>query len=132
MTARDIQSHLKEEVSPELIFDSYRWCNEDVWEWQNRALEPFNTIVNFNAIMIKARNHGKVVNKAVYTAIGVNIEGKEEVLGLWISGNEGAKFWPGIMVELKNRGVKDILIACIDGLVGLPEAINAIFSKTRI
>lgn len=136
MTTRDIQGHLKEiygvEVSPELISTVTDAVIEDVREWQNRALEPFYAILYFDAIMIKARNDGRVVNKAVYTAIGVNIEGKKEVLGLWISGNEGAKFWSGIMVELKNRGLRDILIACIDGLVGLPEAINAVFPETRI
>lgn len=136
MTTRDIQDHLGDiygvEVSPEFISKVTDAVIEEVREWQNRPLDPFYAIVYFDAIVIKARSDGRVINKAVYTAIGVNNEGKKEALGLWISENEGAKFWAGIMAELKNRGVRDILIACIDGLTGLPEAINAIFPDTRI
>jgi putative transposase len=136
MTTRDIQAHLKDiygvEISPEFISTVTDAVIDDVREWQNRPLDPFYAIVYFDAIVIKARNDGRVTNKAVYTAIGVNTQGKKETLGLWISENEGAKFWTGIMTELRNRGVNDILIACIDGLKGLPEAINALFPDTRI
>jgi putative transposase len=136
MTTRDIQEHLKDiygvEVSPELISTVTDAVIEDVREWQNRPLDPFYAIVYFDAIVVKARQDGRVINKAVYTAIGVNKEGKKEALGLWISENEGAKFWAGIITELRNRGINDILIACIDGLKGLPDAIHALFPDTRI
>ena len=136
MTVRDIQGHLKDiygvDVSPELITTVTDAVIEDVRDWQNRPLDRFYTIVYFDAIVIKARQDGKVINKAVYTALGLNVEGKKEALGLWISENEGAKFWAGIVTELANRGVKDILIACIDGLKGLPEAIQSVFPNTRI
>ena len=136
MTTRDIQEHLKEiygvEVSPEFISKVTDEVIEDVKEWQNRPLDPFYAIVYFDAIVMKSRQDGRVINKSVYTAIGVNGEGKKDPLGLWISENEGAKFWAGIMTELKNRGVNDILIACIDGLKGLPDAIQTLFPNTRI
>jgi putative transposase len=136
MTTRDIQEHLKEiygvEVSPDFISRVTDEVIEDVKEWQNRPLDPFYAIVYFDAIVMKSRQDGRVINKAVYTAIGVNVEGKKDPLGLWISENEGAKFWAGIMTELKNRGVNDILIACIDGLKGFPDAIHALFPNTRI
>jgi len=92
----------------------------------------YTHVANCNKLAVKGRSEARVVNKAVYTAIGVNNQGKKEALGLWISENEGAKFWAGIMTELKNRGVSDILIACIDGLKGLPEAVNSLFPQTRI
>jgi putative transposase len=136
MTIRDIRDHLKDiygvEVSPEFISKVTDAVIEDVKEWQNRPLDPFYAIVYFDALVTKSRQDGRVSNKAVYTAIGVNVEGKKDPLGLWISENEGAKFWAGIMTELKNRGVNDILIACIDGLKGLPDAIQTIFPNTRI
>ena len=136
MTVRDIQDHLKDiygvDVSPELISAATDAVIDDVKEWQNRPLDRFYAIAYFDAIIIKARQDGRIINKAVYTAIGVNGEGKKEALGLWISENEGAKFWAGVVTELANRGVKDILIACIDGLKGLPEAIQSIFPDTRI
>lgn len=136
MTTRDIQGHLKDiygvEVSPEFISTVTDAVIEDVKEWQSRPLDPFYAIVYFDAIVVKARNDGRVANKAVYTAIGVNLQGKKEALGLWISENEGARFWAGIMTELKNRGLTDFLIACIDGLKGLPEAINALFPGSKI
>lgn len=136
MTTRDIQGHLQEiygvEVSAEFISTVTDEIIEEVKEWQSRPLESFYAVVYFDAIVIKARDEGRVVNKAVYTAIGVKNTGIKEVLGLWIGENEGAKFWAGIMSELRNRGVQDILIACIDGLKGLPEAIAAVFPQTRI
>lgn len=136
MTTRDIQGHLKDiygvDISPEFISTVTDAVIEDVREWQNRPLDPFYAIVYFDAIVIKARSEGRVVNKAVYTAMGIQENGQKEALGLWISESEGAKFWAGIMAELKNRGVQDILIACMDGLKGLPEAVNSLFPQTRI
>ena len=95
--------------------------------WQNRPLEPIYPIVYLDALYVKMRHEGRVENRAVYVAIGVNLEGRKEVLGLWTSGNEGAKFWLGVLTEMKNRGVKDMLIACVDGLKGFPQAIEAVF-----
>jgi transposase-like protein len=136
MTTRDIQGHLEEiygvEVSPDLVSKVTNEIIKDVQEWQARPLDPIYPIVYFDAIVVKGRTDGRVSNKSVYTAIGINLEGKKEVLGLWISETEGAKFWLGIISEIKNRGVEDIFIACIDGLKGFPEAINAVFPQTRI
>ena len=136
MTVRDIQQHLKEmygvDVSGELISQVTNEVMDDVREWQSRPLDSLYPIVFLDALVIKGRFEGKVANRSVYTAIGVNLEGKKEVLGLWIAETEGAKFWLGVMNELKNRGLKDILIACIDGLKGFPEAINATYPETRI
>lgn len=136
MTTRDIQSHLKGiygvEVSPDLISDVTNSIIDDVREWQNRPLNNIYPVVFLDAIVVKGRTDGKVINKSVYTAIGINMDGNKEVLGLWISETEGAKFWLGIITELSNRGVKDILIACIDGLKGFPEAINSVYPQTKI
>jgi len=136
MTTRDIQNHLKEiydvDVSPELISQVTNEIITEVKEWQNRPIDTIYPIVFFDAIVVKGRTEGKAVNKSVYLAIGINLEGKKEVLGLWISENEGAKFWMNIISELSNRGLKDILIACVDGLKGFPEAINSIFPGTKI
>lgn len=136
MTTRDIQGHLMDiygvEVSPDLISDVTNSIIDDVREWQNRPLDNVYPVVFLDAIVVKGRTDGKVINKSVYTAIGINMQGNKEVLGLWISESEGAKFWLGIITELSNRGIKDILIACIDGLKGFPEAINSIFPQTRI
>jgi transposase-like protein len=136
MTTRDIQGHLEEiygiEVSPDLVSKVTNEILKDVQEWQARPLDPIYPIIYFDAIVVKGRTDGRVSNKSVYTAIGINLEGKKEVLGLWISETEGAKFWLGIINEIKNRGVEDIFIACIDGLKGFPEAINAVFPQTRI
>ena len=85
-----------------------------------------------DALRVKSREDGKSVNKSVYVALGVNFEGKKEVLGLWIAQNEGAKFWMGVLTEMKNRGVHDILIACMDGLTGFPEAVRSVYPDTRV
>lgn len=136
MTTRDIQGHLFDiygvDVSPDLISNVTDEVIKDAKEWQARPLDPFYAIVYLDAIVIKARNDGKVINRAVYTAIGINIEGKKEVLGLWLGENEGSKFWLSVITEIKNRGVKDILVACMDGLKGFPEAMNTVFPETRI
>jgi putative transposase len=105
---------------------------DDVRAWQSRPLDPVYPIVYFDCIVVKSRQDGRVSNKAVYLALAINMEGRKELLGLWISQNEGAKFWLGIMTELQNRGVQDILIAAVDGLVGFPEAIGAVFPKTEV
>ena len=136
MTTRDIQKYLHEiynvEVSPELISNVTDAIMDDVKEWRIRPIDAIYPIVFFDALVVKGRTDGRVCNKSVYTAIGINMEGSKEVLGLWIADTEGAKFWMSIITELKNRGLEDILIACIDGLKGLPEAINSIYTKTRI
>jgi transposase-like protein len=136
MTDRKIKDHLEEiynvEVSPDLISRVTNAVLEEVREWQNRPLEKSYAIVYLDALRIKGREDGKSCIKSVYTALGVNFEGQKEVLGLWIAENEGAKFWMGVLTELKNRGVQDILIACMDGLSGFPEAVRAIYPDTRI
>ena len=130
MSQRDIQAHLKEiygvEVSAELISKITDTVIEEVRQWQQRPLDKLYTIVYLDALIVNSREKGVVEKKAVYIALGINIEGKKEVLGLWIAENEGARFWTGILNELKNRGIEDILIACIDGLSGFQEAINTV------
>lgn len=136
MTTRDIQGHLQEiygiDVSPALISQVTDAISEEVVLWQNRPLDEVYPIVYLDAVRIKVRHDSRVINKAVYLAIGVNIDGIKEVLGMWTAENEGAKFWLQVVTELRNRGVKDILIACVDGLKGFPEAIESIFPKTQI
>jgi putative transposase len=136
MTTRDIQSHLQEmygvEVSPTLVSDVTDAVWEEVKTWQSRPLDPIYGIVYLNALFVKMRHEGRVDNRAVYAAIGVNLEGRKDVLGLWTSASEGAKFWLGVLTELKNRGVKDILIACVDGLKGFPQAIESVYPQARV
>jgi putative transposase len=136
MSLSEIQGHLKEiygvEVSPTLISNVTDAVIEDVREWQNRPLDPVYPVMFFDAIMVKSRENGKTENKAVYLALGINMEGRKELLGLWIADTEGAKFWLNVITEIKNRGVNDILIACVDGLKGFPEAISAVFPRSEI
>jgi len=136
LTTREIQSHLEEiygvEVSPTLISIVTEAVAEEVKAWQNRPLDALYPIVYMDAIRVKARGNGHVVNKAVYLAIGINLDGAKEVLGMWASENEGAKFWLQVVTELKNRGVQDIFIACVDGLKGFPEAIETVFPDTQV
>jgi putative transposase len=136
MSTRDIEGHLKEmygvEVSPGLISQVTEAVHEDVKIWQNRTLEPIYGIVYLDALYVRMRHEGRVENRAVYVALGVNLEGKKEVLGLWSSANEGAKFWLSVLTELKNRGVKDMLIVCVDGLKGFPQAIEAVFPQAEV
>ncbi len=136
MTLRDIQSHLQEmyavEVSAELISQVTDSVFEEVREWRARPLESIYPIVYLDALRINSREGGKSQNKALYLALGVSLEGMKEVLGFYLAETEGAKFWMGVLSDLKNRGVQDIFIACVDGLVGFPEAIRAVFPETRI
>ncbi len=136
MTTRDIQGHLKElygvEVSPTLVSQVTDAITEEITLWQNRPLEEVYPIMYLDAVRVKVRHNGSVINKAVYLAIGVTMEGHKDVLGMWIAETEGAKFWLQVVTELKNRGVKDIFIACVDGLKGFPEAIEAVFPKTQV
>ena len=136
MTTRDIQGHLEEiygvDVSPTLISQVTDAISEEVKFWQNRPLDEVYPIVYLDAVRIKVRHDSRVINKAVYLGIGVNIHGIKEVLGMWTAENEGAKFWLQIVTELKNRGVKEIFIACVDGLKGFPEAIESVFPQTQI
>ncbi|MFC1726844.1 IS256 family transposase [candidate division KSB1 bacterium] len=136
MTVRDIQDHLEDiynvEVSPELISTVTHGVLETVREWQNRPLDELYPIVFFDALRLKVRDDGRIVNKAIYLAIGIDLEGQKDILGLWIEKNEGAKFWLNIFTELKNRGMKDVLIACVDGLKGLPEAIETVYPDTEV
>ena len=135
MTVREIQSHLEEiygaEVSPSLISSVTDAVAEEVKTWQSRPLDPIYPIVYLDCIHVKIRE-GAVRVKAVYLAIGVTMTGEKEVLGLWLSQTEGAKFWLQVVTELRNRGVQDIFIACVDGLKGFPEAIEAVFPKATV
>jgi putative transposase len=136
MTVREIQAHLKElyavQVSPDLISRVTDAVIEEVRGWQNRPLESVYPLVIFDALRVKIRDEGMVKNKAVYLALGMNVDGIKQVLGLWIEQTEGAKFWLRVMTELKNRGVTDILIAAVDGLKGFPEAITSVFPKAQV
>ncbi|HVZ89204.1 MAG TPA: IS256 family transposase [Polyangia bacterium] len=136
MTVREIQGHLKElygtEVSPDLISRVTDAVLEEVKAWQSRPLDAVWPIVYLDALVVKIRDQGTVTNKSAYLAVGVNVQGTKEVLGLWLESNEGAKFWLKIMTELKNRGVADMLLVCCDGLKGFPEAIEAAFPRSTI
>jgi len=136
MTVRDIQGHLHDmygvNVSPGLISEVTDSIQEEVKAWQDRPLEALYPIVYLDALMVKMRQDGKVDNRAVYTAIGINMEGEKSVLGLWVSGNEGAKYWMSVLMNLKNRGMKDAFVICTDGLKGFPEAIEAVFPSTLV
>lgn len=136
MTIREIQGHLEElyatKVSSELISKVTDGILEEVTAWQNRALDNVYSIMYLDYIYVKARDNHVIINKAVYLSIGVNVEGKKELLGIWIGKNEGSKFWMQVVTELKNRGVEQIYVACVDGLKGFPEAINSIFPKTIV
>ena len=105
---------------------------EDVVAWQNRPLDAVYPIVYLDAIHLKLRNSGRVETRAVYLALGITLDGNKDLLGLWVGESEGAKFWLNILTELQSRGVRDILIACIDGLKGFPEAIESVFPQTQV
>lgn len=134
MTMRDIQSFLREkydvDVSPEFISTVCESISAGVTEWRSRSLSAIWPVVYVDALFIKVRDNGKVVSKALYVVIGVNLQGRKELLGLWLGLSEGAKFYLQIFTELKERGVEDILILCADGLKGLPEAVASSFHQT--
>jgi putative transposase len=136
MTTREIEGHLLEiygvEVSPALVSQVTDAVCADVQVWQNRALEEVYPIVYFDAIWSKVRDNGPVVKVAVYLALGITMAGQKEVLGMWAANTEGAKFWLHVLTELKNRGVRDIFIGCVDGLKGFPEAMQAVFPATQV
>src|ERR1700674_742919 len=102
---------------------------DEVRQWQNRPLDSVYPIVYVDCLVVKVRENQRVINKAIYLALGVDMEGQKELLGMWIAQTEGAKFWLSVFTELQNRGVKDIFIACVDGLTGLPEAIEAVYPR---
>lgn len=136
MSTRDIQAQLEEiydvDVSATLISQVTNEVISEVKTWQSRSLDPIYPIVYLDALVIKVQQDNHVINKAFYLALGVNLEGEKELLGIWVSQNEGAKFWLGILTELNERGVKDIFIACIDGLSGFSEAIRSVYPQTQI
>ena len=136
MTTREIVTTFKEmygaDVSATLISKVTDAVIEQVVEWQSRPLDAIYPIVYLDCIVVKIRQDKQVINKAIYLALGVNKEGHKELLGMWLAENEGAKFWLNVLTELQNRGVKDILIACVDGLKGFPDAINTAFPDTHI
>jgi putative transposase len=136
MTVRDIQSALQDlygvEVSAGLISNVTEAIEEERKLWQNRTLDAVYPIMYLDAIVVKVRFEGRVINKAIHLALGVNLSGQKELLGMWMTQNESSKFWLSVLTELQNRGVKDIFIACVDGLTGFPEAIETVFPKTQI
>jgi len=136
MTTREIQGHLEEmyqvEVSPSLISEVTDGVMEEARAWQNRPLEPFYGVVFLDALYVKMRHEGRVENRAVYVALGINLEGRKDVLGLWTSATEGAKFWLNVLTELRNRGVRDIYLVCVDGLKGFPQAIESLYPKAQV
>jgi putative transposase len=136
MTVREIQAHLEEiyqvEISPTLISQVTDAVIDEVRAWQTRPLERLYPIIYLDCIMVKIRGGAHILNKAIYLVIGVNLEGIKEVLGIWVAQTEGAKFWLGVVTELRNRGVEDIFIACVDGVKGLPEAIETVFPHTEV
>ena len=136
LTTREIEGHLLEiygvEVSPGLVSQVTDAVCADVAAWQNRPLEEVYPIVYFDALWGKVRENGQVVKMAVYLALGITVAGNKEVLGMWAANSEGAKFWLHVLTELKNRGVRDIFIGCVDGLKGFPKAMEAVFPATQV
>ena len=136
LSTKAIQENLKDiynvEVSPELISRVTDEVKGLVEEWRSRPVEPFYPVIFFDALRVNIRDEGHISKKAVYLALAIRIDGQKELLGMWIEQNEGAKFWMGILNELNNRGLEDVLIAAVDGLTGFPDAINAVFPKTEV
>ncbi len=136
MTTRDIQAQLEDlygvEISPSFISTVTDAIMPEVKAWQNRPLEPLYPVVFLDAIRIKSRSDGLVQNMAVYLALGINVDGLKEVLGMWIAKTEGAKFWLSVLTDLKNRGLQDIFIATVDGLRGFPDAIETVYPQTKV
>ena len=136
MTTRDIAATFKEmydaDVSHTLISRVTDAVIDEVIAWQNRPLDSVYPVVYLDCITVKVHQDKRVINKSVYLALGINTEGHKELLGMWLSETEGAKFWLGILTELQNRGIQDIFIAAVDGLTGFPEAIETVYPKTRV
>ena len=136
MSTRDISAHLEEvygvEVGRDLISKVTDAVMEDARAWQTRPLDDLYPVVFLDALVLKIRDGGSVIRKACYLALAINLDGDREVLGMWFQDTEGAKFWMQILSELKQRGVQDILICCVDGLKGFPEAIEAVFPLTTV
>jgi putative transposase len=136
MTTRDIQDQLKDmygvEVSATLISQVTDAVIDEVKTWQCRALSAVYPLMWFDAIVIKVRENGRVINKAIHLVLALNLKGEKELLGMWITQNEGAKFWMNVLTDLKNRGVQDLFVACVDGLTGFPEAIAATYPQALV
>ena len=136
MTTREIQGHLEEiygvEVSPALVSQITDAVLEEVRGWQSRPLESLYPVLYLDALYVRMRHEGRVENRAVYVVMGMTVEGQKEVLGLWTSAQEGARYWLGVLTELKNRGLMDVLIACVDGLKGFPEAIQTVYPQAQV
>ena len=136
MSYQDIASHLKEmydfDVSPGTISAVTNKLIPVLTEWRSRPLEAIYPIVFMDGMYFKARENGKVITKVIYNILGINQEGRKDILGFYVSESEGANFWLGVLNDLKQRGVQDVLIACVDGLTGFPEAIKGVFPRTEI
>jgi putative transposase len=136
MSTRDIEATLKDlygvQVSAGLVSQVTQAVEADLVAWQNRPLNPIYPIVYLDALVLKIRHEGRVINKAIHLALGVNLSGQKELLGIWMTQNESSKFWLTVLTELKNRGVEDIFIACCDGLTGFPDAIETVFPRTQV
>jgi putative transposase len=136
MTTRDITGHLKEvygaEISPALVSKVTDVVAEEITSWQNRPVDSVYPILYIDALMVKVRDGGAVNNKAAHLVIGVDVDGIKNVLGLWIQDAEGSKFWLNVLTQLKNRGLRDALIVCCDGLTGLPESINTVWPQATV
>jgi len=136
MTTRDIQETIEDlygaNISHAAISNITDSVINDVVEWQNRPLDKLYPILYLDCISVKIHQDNRVMNKSIYIALGINLDGRKEVLGLWVSENEGSKFWLSVLTELQNRGLKDCYIACVDGLKGFPDAIKTVFPKTKI
>lgn len=136
LSVEDIQCQLQElyevDISSSLISTVTASVLDDVKAWQSRVLDSMYPILYLDCIVVKIREDKRIINKAVYLALGVNREGQKELLGMWISQNEGAKFWLSVLTELKNRGLSDVLICCVDGLTGFPEAITSVYPAAKI
>ena len=136
MTTRQIKQHLEEiyqvEVSPSLISSVTDAISDEVRAWQSRPLDTVYPIIYLDALVVKVRESSHIQNQAIHLIIGINTSGRKEVLGLWVTHNEGAKFWLQVLTDLKNRGVRDIFIACVDGLTGFPDAIETAYPKAEV
>jgi len=136
MSTQGIQATIKDiynvDISSELVSRVTDEVKVLVEEWRNRPLESFYPIIFFDALRVNIRDEGHISKKSIYLALAIRLDGQKDLLGMWIERNEGAKFWMGILNELKNRGIQDVLIAAVDGLTGFPDAINAVFPKTEV